>query len=482
MSATAQAQALSLPTVARHRPVWAHFIFLSVDILTLQFCLFLGVVVRSALLSFYPVALHQEQYVGLMLGVLVVPVIYYASGLYPGHGLTAPERLRNRICGTVAVFLALLYWNNAFQDRVWSRGILIVTFALALLLLPLSESLTRQVLARSAWWRRPVAILGAGAAGSAVARALLAEPALGFEPVVFLDDDPNSWGKRIGEVPVFGPLERVNHLRGSLDTVIIAIPEMPGGLLANFVQRLQFSSVIIFPGFDGLQSQWVKSRDFGGMLGLEMKKNLLLPSNRILKRSIDYLLGIPIFLFSVPLIAVCALWIKLASPGPAFFRQEREGKQGTTFKVWKLRTMHRHAETLLHEYLAKHPEEHGTWRQFFKLKEDPRVIRGIGAFLRRYSIDELPQIWNVLIGEMSLVGPRPFPLYHVEQFAAEFRTLRCSVTPGITGLWQISSRSDGDLKVQETQDTYYIRNWSLWLDLYILLRTTQAVILGRGAY
>ena len=144
--------------------------------------------------------------------------------------------------------------------------------------------------------------------------------------------------------------------------------------------------------------------------------------------------------------------------------------------------MHRHAETLLHEYLAKHPEEHGTWRQFFKLKEDPRIISGIGSFLRRYSIDELPQIWNVLIGEMSLVGPRPFPLYHVEQFSEEFRALRCSVTPGITGLWQISSRSDGDLKVQETQDTYYIRNWSLWLDLYILLRTTQAVILGRGAY
>lgn len=482
MSATAQAHAISLPVVARRRPLWAHFIFLSVDILTLQLCLCLGVAIRSALLSFYPVALHQQQYVGLMLGVLVVPVVYYASGLYPGHGLTAPERLRNRIVGTVAVFLALLYWNNAFQDRVWSRGILIVTFVLALVLLPLSESITRQLLARSGWWRRPVAILGAGAAGSAVARALLAEPALGFEPVVFLDDDHRRWGQRIGRVPVSGPLERVNHLRGSLDTVIVAIPEMPGDRLASFVQRLQFSSVIIFPGFDGLQSQWIKSRDFGGMLGLEMKKNLLLPSNRILKRCIDFLLGVPLFLLSVPVIGVCALWIKLASPGPAFFRQDREGKHGNTFKVWKLRTMHRHAETLLHDYLAAHPEEQEMWSQYFKLKEDPRVIRGIGWFLRRYSLDELPQVWNVLRGEMSLVGPRPFPLYHVEQFSNEFRMLRCSVTPGITGLWQISSRSDGDLKVQETQDTYYIRNWSLWLDLYILLRTTQAVMFGRGAY
>ena len=482
MSATAQAQALTLPIVARHRPVWAHFIFLTVDILTLQLCLFLGVAIRSTLVSLYPVALHREQYVGLMFGVLIVPVIYYASGLYPGHGLTAPERLRNRICGTVAVFLALLYWNNAFQDRIWSRGILIVTFALALMLLPLSESITRQLLARSVWWRRPVAILGAGPAGSAVARALIAEPALGFEPVAFLDDDPSRWGKQIGKVPIYGPLERVNHFRGALDTVIIAIPGMPSDLLASFVQQLQFSSVIIFPGFDGLQSQWIKSRDFGGMLGLEMKRNLLLPSNRILKRSIDLLLGVPIFLFSVPLLAVCALWIKLASPGPAFFRQDREGKYGSTFKVWKLRTMHRHAETLLHDYLADHPDEQDAWRQFFKLKKDPRVIRGIGSFLRRYSLDELPQVWNVLIGEMSLVGPRPFPLYHVEQFATEFRMLRCSVTPGITGLWQISSRSDGDLKVQQTQDTYYIRNWSLWLDLYILLRTTQAVILGRGAY
>ena len=277
MSATAHAQALSLPTVARHRPVWAHFIFLSVDILTLQLCLFLGVAIRSALLSFYPVALHQQQYVGLMLGVLVVPVIYYVSGLYPGDGLTAPERLRNRICGTVAVFLALLYWNNAFQDRVWSRGILIVTFALALLLLPLSESLTRQLLARSAWWRRPVAILGAGArVQQSHTLSLLSRP-LGLNRSSSWTMTRTRWGKRIGEVPVYGPLERVNHLRASVDTVIIAIPEMPGGRLASFVQRLQFSSVIIFPGFDGLQSQWVKSRDFGGMLGLEMKKNLLLP-------------------------------------------------------------------------------------------------------------------------------------------------------------------------------------------------------------
>ena len=213
-----------------------------------------------------------------------------------------------------------------------------------------------------------------------------------------------------------------------------------------------------------------------------MKKNLLVPGNRFLKRVLDYSIAAPAFLASLPVLAMAAIWIKIVSPGPVLFRQEREGPNGRRITMLKLRTMHRDAEKLLAEYLESDPEEKLNWLRYFKLKKDPRVLPHIGWFLRRYSLDELPQLWNVLRGEMSLVGPRPFPYYHLDQFPASFRHLRASVMPGITGLWQVTARSDGDLRVQEVEDTYYIRNWSPWLDIYILLRTTQTVLSAKGAY
>jgi lipopolysaccharide/colanic/teichoic acid biosynthesis glycosyltransferase len=193
-------------------------------------------------------------------------------------------------------------------------------------------------------------------------------------------------------------------------------------------------------------------------------------------------LAAPLVLVSVPFLALCAIWIRMVSRGPAFFRQVREGRNGKRITVLKLRTMYSDSGRVLEQYLADNPDERLNWSRFYKLRRDPRILPRIGWFLRRYSLDELPQLWNVLRGDMSLVGPRPFPDYHVNNFSPGFRTLRASVTPGITGLWQVSARSEGDLKVQELEDTYYIRNWSLWLDVYILLRTLDMLLTPKGAY
>jgi lipopolysaccharide/colanic/teichoic acid biosynthesis glycosyltransferase len=144
--------------------------------------------------------------------------------------------------------------------------------------------------------------------------------------------------------------------------------------------------------------------------------------------------------------------------------------------------MYPKADLMLEAHLAADPDAQEEWNRFCKLRKDPRILPGVGHFLRKTSLDELPQLWNVLKGEMSLVGPRPFPSYHNRRFDPDVHSLRVQVTPGLTGLWQVSARSDGDLEVQAALDAYYIRNWSLWLDLYILIRTVRTVLAQEGSY
>ena len=213
-----------------------------------------------------------------------------------------------------------------------------------------------------------------------------------------------------------------------------------------------------------------------------MRRSLALRRNRLLKQVIDHLVALPLSFLSAPIIAILSLWIMAVSKGSPFYAQFRAGKNERPFKVWKLRTMYPDAEQQLEQYLGSNPHAREEWERYFKLTNDPRILPGVGHFLRRSSLDELPQLFNVLRGEMSLVGPRPLSKKELDQsFDASFQALRSSVTPGITGLWQVSARADGDQQVQQALDTYYIRNWSIWIDFYILSRTLGAVIAGRGA-
>jgi lipopolysaccharide/colanic/teichoic acid biosynthesis glycosyltransferase len=198
-----------------------------------------------------------------------------------------------------------------------------------------------------------------------------------------------------------------------------------------------------------------------------------------LKRIIDYATCVPVSILAIPLMGVLALSIKLADPGPALFVQEREGLNGRTFRFFKFRTMYVDADARLAAFFEQHPEREAEWRSFFKLDNDPRVIPWIGTFLRKSSLDELPNLFNVLRGDMSLVGPRPFPRYHNETFDPAFRALRHSVWPGITGPWQVER---GGCDVQSTLDTYYVENWSCGLDLKILIRTIPVLLLSRKAH
>ncbi len=215
---------------------------------------------------------------------------------------------------------------------------------------------------------------------------------------------------------------------------------------------------------------------------MEISRAPLMPRVPVIKRCMDIVVAWPMLMAALPLLVVLGVMIKLISRGPVLFTQERIGLHGQIIRVWKIRTMYPDAAERLARHLKQNPEAAREWAKKRKLRNDPRVLPYIGKIIRRSSMDELPQLWNVLCGHMSMIGPRPLPAYHLEHFPRSFRTLRQSVLPGLTGLWQVKVRSDGGPNIMRYLDTYYIRHWSPLLDMGILLRTVPAVLGCRGAY
>ena len=215
-------------------------------------------------------------------------------------------------------------------------------------------------------------------------------------------------------------------------------------------------------------------------MGLDLRQKLLDSKRQFLKRCLDICLALVMGILCSPIMIIIALLIKLDSKGPIFFRQKRIGLGGKEIYIWKFRTMVQNADEILQEYFRKNPELKKEWEMNQKLINDPRIIK-IGKFLRKTSLDELPQLWNVLKGDLSMVGPRPIIYEEIEKYKQAFELYK-KVRPGITGLWQISGRNNLSYSERINLDTYYVRNWSIWLDIYILAKTPLEVLKCNGAY
>jgi Undecaprenyl-phosphate galactose phosphotransferase WbaP len=409
---------------------------------------------------------------------------YAMAGLYPGILISPPEELKKTTLATSAGFVLLAIGVFLAKGAdLYSRGIFFMAWMSLLILVPTFRMITRRSCTGRKWWGYPAIILGAGESGTIVVNTLKVRPRLGVRPVALLDDDSRKQGTTIHGVPVLGGLNKARELSRTW-THPIAILAMPG-LKPAHTRRIielncsRFRRIIVVPDLFECSSLWVKTVDFGGILGFDVVQKLVDKKRQAFKRIFDLCLitlALPVL---VPVFIILALAIKLDSRGPVFFRHKRVRNRDSFFHVLKFRTMVPDADQVLGEYLAKSPELRREWEAKHKLQHDPRITR-VGRFLRKTSLDELPQIWNVITGDLSLIGPRPIVEEEIKRYKKAFRLYE-KVRPGITGLWQISGRNNTTYDQRVDLDTYYVRNWSIWFDIYILAMTPAAVIKGNGA-
>jgi Undecaprenyl-phosphate galactose phosphotransferase WbaP len=438
---------------------WTSASILAVDILALSVIYWVAVIGRR-IITPGSVRFYLEVFPGLVLFVIAFAI----HGLYPGVLLHPAEEIRRVFHCISIVFLLVLcttfLWHNA---ESYSRSIVMLTWALGVPAVLLARKRARQIFSRFGWWGVPAVVFGSGAAAKRVLNALTNRE-LGVRVTAVVSNDFSFLPRNV-----------------TAEYAILAEPPQKIALHHMIQDQCQgYRHVLLVPDIQGICSLGISARDIGGELGFEVPQRLFHTSAGMMKRAIDLILTLPGLIVLSPVFFLIAAAIKITSRGPVFYRHTRHGRDGKTFAAFKFRTMHLNGESLLLEHFQKYPEELASWKSDQKLKRDPRVT-AVGRWLRRYSLDELPQLCNVLTGQMSLVGPRPIVSSELLKYGRGY-DLYSRVRPGITGLWQVSGRNNTTYPERVAFDEYYVRNWSIWMDAYILVRTVKAVFCAEGAY
>jgi exopolysaccharide biosynthesis polyprenyl glycosylphosphotransferase len=401
----------------------------------------------------------------VFIGLLVWGLSLISSNLYETHRwkeLVQQIFLSNSLA--VSLFAGMMYFSFRDLSRLW----VVYLYLFCLLLM---------ILWRFLWWarrgkrwnaRQRFIIVGYNPLGQQAATILQGQDDLSF--LGFVDD----------KLPSLGKISEIQSLvqEHQVDIVFLALPVEAHHILSDTVILLQERSVQVWMLADylNLTMSRLSARNLGGMLFVNLREPALSNYQRLIKRAFDIVLSVLLLPLLLPFLAFVAILIKLDSRGEIIFKQQRVGENGRLFIMYKFRTMFQNAESRLGEVLYQNEDG----EIIYKLASDPRITR-LGQFLRRSSIDELPQILNVLKGDMSLVGPRPEMPWLVDHYKL-WQRKRFTVPPGITGWWQINGRSDKPMHLHTEEDLHYIQNYSLWLDLYILLKTLLVVFLRKGAY
>lgn len=331
----------------------------------------------------------------------------------------------------------------------------------------------------------PVLLIGAGKTAELAIRSIERTPLMRYKIIGFVDDLPKSeflvqHYEHFGKVE---DVEQVIHDTG-VQTVLVCTPGMETTQLVRLITKLQLlvRKVAFIPDLFGLPAGNISARGLmdENAIVIRLQNNLARKSQRVLKRIFDFIVTLVGLIVISPIMIIIALLIRLSSPGPVVFAHRRVGQGGKEFPCYKFRSMIPNAQEVLEQYLAENPEAREEWERDFKLKNDPRITK-IGAFLRKTSLDELPQLFNVLKGEMSLVGPRPIIRDEIIKYGEYIEDFYL-VPPGVTGVWQVSGRSDTTYEERVLMDSWYVHNWSVWIDIVYLVKTVVVVLKRKGAY
>lgn len=460
---------------------WNYFflpvILFVMDLLVIYLAMHISLYVADVVMgySFYP---PQTWYI--LLPILYMSNLLFAD-LYRTHRVMTDLARKVFKASTYAILSVIVFDFVLHLGNIpLSRSFLLFLWIFSFWGVYIERWCLKQLFIKIGVWRTKVIIVGAGKTAQKYIRAFGSS----VEIVGFIEDIERR--PLLEKYPRLGGFSDVESIlqKYPVNDIILATPGLSKADNVALFYRVQpfVKHVSIIPNLFGIpigNMKAIRSLD-DQLLVLRTYNNLNRLSNRLMKRAFDLVIGSMIAVCILPIIAVTYVLIKLDSKGPAFYNAERIGKDGTTFRCYKFRSMYVNADKIMLDFLEKHPAAQEEWKEFQKLRgDDPRVTK-VGKFIRKYSIDELPQIFNVLEGNMSLVGPRPY-LPREKEKIGDFLSIICMTVPGMTGLWQVSGRSNVKFNGRLRMDAWYVRNWNLWQDVVILFKTIN-VVLGRDAY
>ena len=460
------------------------------DFLCVFICFLLAYFVRAKILPHFFNELQQrplffEAYFRQFYMYLVWAAVFAYEKLYTKRYVFW-EEVRLLFKGTtIAITITMLTIYITQQYLMFSRLVVILAWIISLFLFPVFRYVTKLFLIKFNLWTKSVIIIGSSSSSASLIRAIIQNKILGFKIVGCLSDRNEDIGKSINGMKIIGHIDDINYWKEKtqFEDIIVTLPNIPRKKLIDLLKRWDFISETIryTPRTGDLITKGIEIENIGNILSLTVRKNLQKPWNIVIKYTFEFFLALILFVVFLPFFLLIGIAIKMDSKGPVFFVQDRFGKAEKRFRCIKFRSMFVDANRHFDKYLEGNAKAKAEWGKFKKLKTfDPRVTK-VGRFLRRYSLDELPQLINVLKFEMSVVGPRPYIAEELHDFSLN-KSILLQARPGITGLWQVSGRSLLTFEKRLDLDEYYVRNWSFWFDIFILLKTIKVALFRKGAY